>query len=65
MKRYFYFSARFIKDRRMGYSVGISESDDGYFDFVEAAKAIAQEEGVDVKKGYLSFLDRDQFYYDG
>ena len=55
MKRYFYFSARFIKDRRMGYSVGISESDDGYFDFVEAAKAIAQEEGVDVKKVTLVF----------
>lgn len=56
MKRYFYFSARFIKDGRMGYSTGISESDDRYFDFVEAAKTIAQEEGVDVKKGYHSFF---------
>lgn len=55
MKRYFYFSARFIKDRRMGYSVGILESDDEYFDFVEAAKAIAQEEGVDVKKVTIVF----------
>lgn len=55
MKRYFYFSARFIKDGRMGYSAGISESDDGYFDFVKAAKTIAQEEGVDVKKVIIVF----------
>lgn len=65
MKRYFYFSARFIKNERMAYATGILESDNGYFDFVKAAKDIAQEEGVDVKKGYHSFLDRDQFYYEG
>lgn len=50
MKRYFYFSARFIKDGRMAYSVGILESDEGYFDFVKASKDIAQGEGVDVKR---------------
>lgn len=65
MKRYFYFSARFIKDGRMAYSVGILESDEGYFDFVKASKDIAQGEGVDVKKSYHSLLDRDQFYYEG
>lgn len=55
MKRYFYFSARFIKDGRIRYSVGISESDEGYFDFVKAAKDIAQEEGVDVKNVIIAF----------
>lgn len=65
MKRYFYFSARFIKNGRMAYSAGILESDEGYFDFVKASKAIAQGEGVDVKKGYHNFLGRDQFYYEG
>lgn len=55
MKRYFYFSARFIKDGRMAYSVGILESDEGYFDFVKASKDIAQGEGVDVKKVIIVF----------
>lgn len=50
MKRYFYFSARFIKNGRMAYSAGILESDEGYFDFVKASKDIAQGEGVDVKR---------------
>lgn len=56
MKRYFYFSARFIKNGRMAYSAGILESDEGYFDFVKATKDIAQEEGVDVKKRLSSFF---------
>ena len=55
MKRYFYFSARFIKDGHMRYSAGISESDEGYFDFVKASKDIAQGEGVDVKKVIIVF----------
>lgn len=55
MKRYFYFSARFIKDGRMAYSVGILESDEGYFDFVKASKDIVQGEGVDVKKVIIVF----------
>ena len=55
MKRYFYFSARFIKNGRMAYSVGILESDEGYFDFVKASKDIAQGEGVDVKKVIITF----------
>lgn len=55
MKRYFYFSARFIKNGRMRYSAGISEADDGYFDFVKTAKDIAQEEGVDVKNIIIVF----------
>jgi hypothetical protein len=55
MKRYFYFSARFIKNERMAYATGILESDNGYFDFVKAAKDIAQEEGVDVKKVIIVF----------
>ena len=55
MKRYFYFSARFIKDGRMAYSVGILESDEGYFDFVKASKDIAQGEGVDVNKVIIVF----------
>lgn len=55
MKRYFYFSARFIKDGRMAYSVGNLESDEGYFDFVKASKDIAQGEGVDVKKVIIVF----------
>lgn len=55
MKRYFYFSARFIKNGRMAYSSGILESDEGYFDFVKASKAIAQGEGVDVKKVIIVF----------
>ena len=55
MKRYFYFSARFIKDGRMAYSVGILESDEGYFDFVKASKDIAQGEGVDVKNIIIVF----------
>ena len=55
MKRYFYFSARFIKDGRMRYSAGISESDEEYFDFVKTAKDIAQEEGVDVKNVIIAF----------
>lgn len=55
MKRYFYFSARFIKNGRMAYSVGILESDEGYFDFVKASKVIAQGEGVDVKKVIITF----------
>lgn len=55
MKRYFYFSARFIKDGRMAYSVGILESDEGYFDFVKASKDIAQGEGVDVEKVIIVF----------
>lgn len=53
MKRYFYFSARFIKNGRMAYSAGILESDD--FDFVKASKDIAQGEGVDVKKVIIVF----------
>ena len=55
MKRYFYFSARFIKNGRIVYSAGISESDEGYFDFVKASNDIAQEEGVDVKKVIIVF----------
>ena len=55
MKKYFYFSARFIKNGRMAYSVGILESDEGYFDFVKASKDIAQGEGVDVKKVIITF----------
>lgn len=55
MKRYFYFSARFIKNGRMAYSAGILESDEGYFDFVKASNDIAQEEGVDVKKVIIVF----------
>lgn len=55
MKRYFYFSARFIKNGRVVYYDGISESDEGYFDFVKASKDIAQEEGVDVKKVIIVF----------
>ena len=39
----------------MRYSAGISESDDGYFDFVKTAKDIAQEEGVDVKNIIIVF----------
>ena len=55
MKRYFYFSARFIKNGRMAYSAGILESDEGSFDFVKALKEIAQEEGVDVNKVIIVF----------
>lgn len=55
MKRYFYFSARLIKNGRMAYSAGILESDEGYFDFVKASKDIAQGEGVDVKKVIIVF----------
>ena len=55
MKRYFYFSARFIKNGRMAYTAGIFESDEGYFDFVKASKHIAQVEGVDVKKVIIVF----------
>ena len=55
MKRYFYFSSRFIKNGRMAYSAGILESDEGYFDFVKVSKDIAQEEGVDVKKVIIVF----------
>lgn len=39
----------------MRYSAGISESDEGYFDFVKTAKDIAQEEGVDVKNVIIVF----------
>ena len=39
----------------MRYSAGISESDDGYFDFVKTTKDIAQEEGVDVKNIIIVF----------
>ena len=46
MKRYFYFSARFIKDGRMAYSVGILESDEGYFDFVKAQRILHKEKGL-------------------
>lgn len=55
MKKYFYYSARFIKNERMWYVAGISESDEGYFDFVKAAKDIAQQEGIDVKKVNIVF----------
>ena len=39
----------------MRYSAGISESDEGYFDFVKTAKDIAQEEGVDLKDVIVTF----------
>ena len=50
MKKYFYYTARFFKNGRLWFNVGMSETDEGYFDFVKAAKEIAQKEGVDVKK---------------
>ena len=55
MKRYFYFSARFIKNGRMAYSAGISESDEGYFDFVSAGNFIAQKHNVDSKDVIVTF----------
>ena len=55
MKKYFYFSARFIKNGRMWYTEGISETDEGYFDFVNAAKDIAQKEKVDVRNVTIVF----------
>ena len=55
MKKYFYFSARFIKNGRMWYTNGMSETDEGYFDFVKAAKDIAQTAGVNVEKVIIVF----------
>lgn len=55
MKRYFYFVARYFKLGRENCKAGIQETNEGYFDIVAAAKAISEQEEVDIKKVIISF----------
>lgn len=55
MKRCFYFVARFIRQGLQNVTAGVQETNEGYFDFVKAAKAVSEEEHVDIKKVVVTF----------
>lgn len=55
MNKFFYYVARFIKNGVMGIVNGIQETDEGYFDVVNAMKHVSKEKNVDIKYVVITF----------
>ncbi len=55
MRKYFYFAARLIKRGVYAFTSGIFTTEKGYFDFVDAADMIAEQEEIDIKDVVITF----------
>lgn len=55
MKRYFYYVASYILNGKTQFSSGLQETTEGYFDFVNAAKYIAQGKEIDAENVIITF----------